>query len=197
MANTRTLQVRNVRFDMAVPPGTAKAVPLLTAWNLGKVVVDQISVRVPPGHSGLTGLAVHYAGVPIVPTDQPGVFFVGDDQEWVWTIGWEISGPFTLVTYNTDIYTHTFYLAAQVRDISLVVAGATEAGGTIVTTVGPSAGPSVEELADAVTQPPAEEPPAETPPATPAPGTQPGQVQVPQPGVVGRVPRVVYKRVVL
>jgi hypothetical protein len=170
--NARTLQVRNLRFDMVVPAGTAQATPLLTLWNLGKVVVDKISVRVPPGPSGLAGLAIHYAGVPIVPSDQPGVFFVGDDQEWDWEIGWEISGPFTLVTYNTDIYPHTFYMAAQVRDITLVAAGAAEAGATIVTSIGPPAGPSAEELSGAVAEPPPEGPagtetPAAPPPAAP------------------------------
>lgn len=150
MAGTRTLQQRHVRLEVVVPSGTAKATPQSTSWNLGRVVVDQIDLRVPPGPSGLAGLAILYAGVPIIPSEQPGTFFVGDDEAFSWPLTWEISGPFTVQTYNTDIYPHTLYLTAHVRDLVLVQPGTTQAGAVVTTTIAVPADPSEAELAAAV-----------------------------------------------
>ena len=176
MAGTRTLQVRHRRLDVTVPAGTLQAAPQQTVWNLGWVVVDSITVRIPPGPSGLTGIAILYAGVPIVPSEQPGVFWVGDDQKEVWELGWEISGPFTVVTYNLDIYDHTFYLNAQVRDIVLVQAGAVQAGATVVTALPLTTPPSDQELADAASEMSVEEPLPEVPASV---GVPEGQVVSP------------------
>lgn len=192
MPQTRTLQVRYVRRDQTVNAGVAKASPVTASWDLGTVVLDSVNVRVPPGPSGLAGLAILYSGVNVVPSEQPGVFLVGDDEAWEFDIGVEVSGPLTLQLYNTDIYPHTFYLRAKVRDIAVVFAGAVSAGLTVVTSVGGGGGPSEGELAGAVAGPPPEEapppaPPEEAPPPAapppPAPTTPP---RYPTPSIAGR-----------
>lgn len=150
MAQTRTLQVRYVKRDQTVAAGVAQATPVSAAWDLGKVILERLRIRLPPGHAGLTGLAILYSGVPIVPSEQPGVFLVGDDEVFETDVNWEISGPLTLSLFNTDIYSHTFYLAATVRDIALVAAGTTGAGTTVLQAVPETPGPSDQQIAEAI-----------------------------------------------
>ncbi len=162
MPQTRTLQVRYVTRQELVAAGTAKAAPQSTSWSLGRVILESLNLRIPPGPSGLAGIAVLYAGVPIIPSEQPGVFWVGDDEQWDVDIAWEISGPLTIQTYNVDGYDHTFLLRAKVRDIALGPAGGATVGQVVVTSVPDTTAPSADELTAAVgTGPSAEEPPAE------------------------------------
>lgn len=118
------------------------------------MILESLHLRIPPGPSGLAGIAVLYAGVPIIPSEQPGVFWIGDDEQWEIDIGWEISGPLTIRTYNIDAYDHTFLLRAKVRDIALIVGGPTQAGQVAVAVIPDSTGPSDDELAAAVVQAP-------------------------------------------
>lgn len=162
MPQTRTLQVRHVVRQEFVPAGTAKSAPQNTDWDLGKVTLESLNIRIPPGPSGLAGIAVLYAGVRIIPSEQVGTFWIGDDEQWDLEIGWEISGPLTIKTYNTDAYDHTFLLRAKVRDITLGPAGGAPVGQVIVTSVPDTTPPAADELAAVLgTEPSAEQPPEE------------------------------------
>lgn len=153
---TRHLDTRYIKRDQVVNQGVAKATPTVTSWDLGHVRLEGLRIRIPPGPSGLAGINISYAGVSIAPSEQPGEFWVGDDEIFDLDVGVEITLPLTLTLYNTDIYPHTFYLSASVKDMVLVTAGAVTAGETILATVPGSSPPSDAALDAALAESPPE-----------------------------------------
>lgn len=105
-----------LRFEVTVTAGTAKATPQVNTWNIARNYLNNLAVRVPNGHVGLTGIVVLYGGVAIFPWGQPPGYLVTNaetvDQDFEQE---EISAAFTIQTYNTDIFDHTFYLRADVN----------------------------------------------------------------------------------
>jgi len=116
----RTPQPRYLFQRLAVPAGTTAAAPFTQDWPLGQVEAETIHVRVPPGHSGLTGIRITYDGVQILPWAPDPEWFIADNQEYEFALNFETSHPLRLVGFNTDIFAHTFYLRAKVRDLSLL-----------------------------------------------------------------------------
>lgn len=113
--------------------GTAKATPQTNTWALGNVLLNRLSVRVPRGHAGLTGIVVLYNGVAIFPVANPVTYIVTTGE----TLGQdfneeEVSSALTIQTYNTDVFDHTFYLRA---DISLFLPRAGDAAVGVVVPV--------------------------------------------------------------
>jgi hypothetical protein len=104
------LSVYYAEEDVTVPAGTAIATPQTTVVNLGDIWCYAISVRIPAGHCGFTGLAVIQAGSYLLPFGQTLKYLIGNDDKLDFDIGVEIPGNFTLQTYNTDVLAHTFYV---------------------------------------------------------------------------------------
>lgn len=121
-------QLRTAKVTTAL--GTAQASPQSDSWNLGPVIVEELQVMIPRGHSGLTGIHVDYQGVALVPFATPATFLVASDETITVPIGLEVGAALTVVTYNTDTFAHSFYLRALV-DVFLT--GDTGAGpGTVL-----------------------------------------------------------------
>lgn len=110
-----------VPLEVTTPKNTAVAAPLRTAAPVKNVVLNNVSVRIPPGHMGFTGLSVQWNGVSIVPFVQPVDYIVGNDDYFVFDVDEEIGGGLVVVTYNTDaVYSHTHYLRFNVTPFSLL-----------------------------------------------------------------------------
>jgi hypothetical protein len=95
--------------------GTLQASPQVDTWTLGNILLYRLSIRVPAGHAGLTGVVVLYNGVAIFPVGQPPSFLVTTNE----TLGQdfneeEVAAPLTIETFNTDVFDHSFYLRADV-----------------------------------------------------------------------------------
>jgi hypothetical protein len=117
-----TVNQRYQPFDVTTPPATTVANPLVTSLNLGDVRLDRIFWRIPPGPSGLCGIAIIQTGTNLWPWGPVGTYLVGDDEYDDVPIGTEISNGITIQTYNTDIYSHTWYLKFLYTPMALVVA---------------------------------------------------------------------------
>jgi len=112
MGRVLNRQLRTVK--VTVPLGTAQASPQTTSWSLGPVIVEQLEVMIPRGHSGLTGIHVDYQGVALMPFATPPTFLIASDETITVPVGLEIGAPLSVVTYNLDTFDHAFYLRALV-----------------------------------------------------------------------------------
>lgn len=118
VAVDHSLHVRKVFNSLTVPKGTASSAPATAPWDLGSVVIVNIEVMIPPGHAGLTGLAIAYSGQQLVPWANGNAWLKGDDLTRVIPFDFQVGRPLTLSGFNTDIFDHTFYLLAEVTDLS-------------------------------------------------------------------------------
>ena len=110
-----------------VPTGNPSSAPITLVDSIGDVWVNSVNVRIPPGHCGQTGIQIQYAGVPIVPWNDPTTFIVEDDKDYNFDIDFEFDQSLTVILYNNGFYDHTFYVRWNVTPIvlmtPLVVAG--------------------------------------------------------------------------
>lgn len=96
--------------DFTVAHSTTAAAPASQTVSFGTVMVLQVELLIPPGHNGLTGFALRYAGERLLPKAATE-FIVGDNLDRFYDFRFPVSAPLTLVGYNTDAtYGHTFHL---------------------------------------------------------------------------------------
>lgn len=105
-----TILNQYVRGDITVNAGTASSSPLVTTVSLGDVMLHSISLRIPPGHQGFTGIQWRQAGTTIVPFGANTDWVIGNDDRETFTVESEVDAGFQVITYNTDLYNHTFYI---------------------------------------------------------------------------------------
>lgn len=140
---------RLYELNVTVPAGTLAATPQLTQWPLENNTLDQVEIVIPSGHVGLTGVRVLQASQQIVPWGNSG-FISSNDEKLIIPLSTEIgASAISVQTYNTDVYPHTFYLRATVRDIPIPigVGGSNTSGlgtGTSDTTIGSIGGTAIE-----------------------------------------------------
>lgn len=110
-------------FKVTVAAGTAQAAPTSTnmIFNPGDVV--GIEIDIPDGHSGLTGLAIATAHQPILPFSV-GAWIIGNDDKIEWAL-YDLpdTGNFQAITFNTDIFVHSFYVRFLISDLHPAVGG--------------------------------------------------------------------------
>lgn len=95
--------------------GTAQASPQVNTWNIGNVSLYSLTVRVPNGHVGLTGIVLLYNGIAIFPWGQPPGYLVTNYETVKQDFSREeISSPLTIQTYNTDMFDHSFFIRADI-----------------------------------------------------------------------------------
>lgn len=119
------------RANFIVTFGVSSAAPTLQQWALpADIVLDSIEVMIPPGHAGLTGLAISLDGTQIVPWG--GSFLVGDDITRPFDVGMPVNHPLVVAMFNTDdTFQHQFYLTAAYRDLATLDNAGGSFGGTI------------------------------------------------------------------
>lgn len=116
----RTPVWRHVPKVLTVARNVTAAAPSSTPWALGTVWLEQVLLRIPRGHAGLTGLAIIDAGQRILPYSDAVDWIIADGFTEPFPIQMQVSPALTLLAFNTDtVYTHKFYLLAQVRNIEL------------------------------------------------------------------------------
>ncbi len=123
----------NVTYVEVVEPtcahGTAKASYTTTDVAIATVYLWHMEVRIPPGHAGVTGLALVDSGHFILPFDSAGpVWLVGDDDLLQYDYNKELGNNIKLATYNTGIYDHTW----QVRLIYTPMSDYDQTGAVLV-----------------------------------------------------------------
>ena len=109
-------------FQVTVQPNTASpgTVTPIALSRVGNVV--GVSILIPDGHYGLTGLALLQANQQIIPW-VAGSFLVANNE----TLNFPISLPldtqqWSVQTFNTGKYPHTFYIRFSVNEVTLPTA---------------------------------------------------------------------------
>jgi hypothetical protein len=90
---------------------------LETEVALPRGTIDRVLIHIPPGHAGLTGLALEYSHEHIYPWGA-GSWLEGDDQVVVVPLDFATGGsPVVVRTYNTDdTFDHDHLLLFDVLD---------------------------------------------------------------------------------
>ena len=89
--------------------GTAASAYTTTAAGVATVLLHRMEVRIPPGHQGVTGIALVDSGHFVIPYDPSGsAWLIGDDDELEYTYERELGSNVQLATYNTGTYSHTW-----------------------------------------------------------------------------------------
>jgi hypothetical protein len=73
------------------------------------VHLDRVAILVPPGHMGLTGVAIDYAGQRIAPWAGDPLWFVVDDTTVDIEIGVDVTAPVVVRAHNADVHEHGFW----------------------------------------------------------------------------------------
>lgn len=93
---------------VTVPAGTPIAAPAVTSlpWRQGYPV--QVELRIPPGPSGLVGVALAHSGTKIIPHDEDE-WLITDNEPVIWPLtGYPTNAVWTVLSYNLDVYAHDF-----------------------------------------------------------------------------------------
>jgi|SRR5690348_1440066 len=96
-------------YNTTVQPGTGVNAPTVgLAIGANIWTVSKVTIVIPAGHAGLTGIQLWYGGGPAIPYDSG--WFSGDDD----VIPLEPSGafpagvPWSVAMINNDVIAHTF-----------------------------------------------------------------------------------------
>jgi len=107
--------------EITVPSQTPKDDPIEVTFHLEGVAITQFQLLVPPGHAGLTGLAIFYGIEQIAPLPT-GEWFVSDNEVITWPEYFpipQLECDLTIKAYNEDdSYDHSFYLRAVVMGMA-------------------------------------------------------------------------------
>lgn len=88
--------------------------------TLGERLLESVDVYFAPGHAGLTGVALSYGGVTILPWNQGGQFLIGNNERRLFELGIHVSGLVTITTRNQDkAYAHTIVLTWKLTELVL------------------------------------------------------------------------------
>lgn len=110
--------------DIACPAGTTEAAPLETVLDgVVNCQVVRVTIRIPAGHSGLTGIALGYAHNPVLPRTA-GRFISGDDEVIEYDLRDYIEGPqWQAFTVNHDTISHAWQIRFEVDELTDPAAG--------------------------------------------------------------------------
>src|SRR4051812_24349081 len=101
--------------DISCPAGTATSSPLETALTgVVDCQVVKVTIRIPAGHAGLTGIALGYGHNAVLPRTR-GRFISGDDEIIEYDMSNYITGPqWAAFTVNADTISHAWEVRFEV-----------------------------------------------------------------------------------
>lgn len=85
------------------PVNTTPEAYILEDTPIETAMLWEVNFRIPPGHAGLTGIAVIDSGTFVLPYDSTGMtWLTGDDDDLTFPYGDEVGSNVQLAVYNTD-----------------------------------------------------------------------------------------------
>jgi hypothetical protein len=105
-------------FDVLAPAGTLQAAPLEVPTPFAQGELVGVTIIIPDGHNGLTGIQLAVAHAQALPYTR-GAWIVGnDDQPAFDTVGYPNNGAWSALVYNVDAFPHTFHVRYEVADFA-------------------------------------------------------------------------------
>lgn len=122
---------------VTVPAATAIAAPQVTALKWRQGYPERVEIRIPPGPSGLVGVALAHSGTRVIPHDETE-WLVTDDEPVIWPLtGYPSNPSWTVLAYNLDIYAHEFQVRMLFNEIG-------------TTSLTPNIAPTLEQLTQSI-----------------------------------------------
>lgn len=108
---------RLYKLDFTVPANTPKTAPITTPFTLEDAILVSMTIVVPPGHVGLTGIRIVRSQQQVIPFGNLS-FLVMDNEKLEIDLNEEIQRKALVASaFNTDIFPHTFYIRAVIADL--------------------------------------------------------------------------------
>lgn len=102
---------------VTVAAATQKNAPLITALNWRQGYPVQVEIRIPPGPSGLVGVALAHSGTQVIPHDE-SEWLITDNEPVIWPLTeYPTNANWTVRAYNLDVYSHTFQVRMLLNEI--------------------------------------------------------------------------------
>ena len=110
-------------FAPTIAAGTAIATPATFALTMNECVVRRLEVVVPPGPSGLVGIRFAHSSQVMIPF-RGNAWIVTDNERLEWDLsGYPTGDKWTMLGYNTGIYSHQLQVRFFVDEIPSRPAG--------------------------------------------------------------------------
>jgi hypothetical protein len=104
--------------NLTIPAGNGVNNFDAVAWPLEDNQLLEITIEVPDGHCGLTGVRIEQAQQQIVPFANNS-YLISNNRVFRYPFADQITSTgLVIVGYNGDIYPHTFYCTALVTNLS-------------------------------------------------------------------------------
>ena len=109
-------------YSVTCPANTAQAAAIETELSMRPGIVRAVRIIIPPGHAGLTGIALAQAHQVMIPASG-SVFIQGDDRDPRFELeNFLDADTWSALTYNTDAeFSHTWFLEFEVDEIQAPV----------------------------------------------------------------------------
>lgn len=102
---------------ITVPAGTTIAAPQSTVLGFREGDVERVEIRIPPGPSGLMGVALARSGRKMLPKNA-SEWLITDNEPVIWPLeGYGTSASWSVLAYNLDIFTHTFQVRMLFKEL--------------------------------------------------------------------------------
>jgi hypothetical protein len=109
---------RLYQATILTPPGTTAALPLTSNLPLEDAELVSVTILIPDGHAGLTGIRILQAGKEIVPWSNDD-WLISNDEIVTVPIGNQITAVgLQIQTYNTDAFPHKHWVRALINDLN-------------------------------------------------------------------------------
>lgn len=111
-------------LNVTVPANTAQDAPQVTVWDEGDVWLYGVQLQIPAGNSGMASIGFTLAGAQLIPWSMDPAFITGDNNYFEFDAEVEVGNGLEIVTFNTDVWDHSFYLRFVNLPISMISAPA-------------------------------------------------------------------------
>lgn len=108
---------RLYQLTVTTPSGVEPDLPQADPWPLEDAVLESVTILIPDGHSGLTGIRVKQAQQEIVPWGNDD-WLISNDEIITVPIEEQITlSGLVIETYNLDVFEHRFWIRAVIQDL--------------------------------------------------------------------------------
>lgn len=104
--------------DVTCPASTPSSAPLEVAFNDVPANLMAVTIVIPDGHAGLTGIALAYGHQPVLPRT-PGAFISGNDEVVRFDMSNYPTGPpWSAFVCNNDLTSHAWEVRLEYDEIT-------------------------------------------------------------------------------
>lgn len=113
-----TVDPIHVPINVFTTAGTLRSAPLTSTFQLPHGTIEAVDLVIPPGHLGVTGIAILMSQAIVLPWSLGAAWIVGNDLRETFPLDVDVTDVLQLRTYNEGHYDHTHYLRFRIRQLA-------------------------------------------------------------------------------